>query len=146
MAVIARRAVIVLFASAALPSWADQAGDVRSQLEIIATALTAGNPADAMTPFDKSYANYDKLSNYFGGLTSAFRIANEIDVVDEQDSASETNVTVHWTITLTDLGTNYTERRESDINARLILKGRKWKIVDFDPIWIFDPHQKPPSK
>ena len=121
---------------------ADQAADVHSKLAAIATALTAGNPAEAMSPFDKSYLNYEKLSNYFGGLTNAFQIVNEVDVVDEEDSATESKLTVHWTITLSDLGSNYTERRVGDINARLVLKDRKWKIVDFSPIDIFDPQPK----
>jgi hypothetical protein len=148
MAVIARNVVIgcCALALAAVHARADQAADVRSTLEVVATALTSGNPAQAMMAFDKSYANYDKLSSYFGGLTSAFRIVNEIDVVDEEDTAAETKVTVHWTITLSDLGTNYTNRREGDVNARLILKDRKWKIVDFAPISIFDPQPKAPSK
>jgi Tfp pilus assembly protein PilW len=125
---------------------ADQAASVRSAVEEVAVGLSAGNPAEAMTAFDKSYRNYDKLSSYFDGLTSAFRIVNEVDVVAETDAASETKITVHWTITLTDLGTNYTERREGDIDARLVVKERKWKIVDFAPIGVFDPQSKPPSK
>lgn len=145
MAVIGRSA-LAFCVLIAVPAWADQAADVRARFESIATALSAGNPAEAMTPFDKSYANYDKLSNYFRGLTSAFRIVNEIDVVDEEDAPAETKVTVHWTITLSDLATSYTQRREGDINARLVLKGRKWKIVDFAPIAIFDPQPQPPSK
>lgn len=122
---------------------ADQASDLRARLGVIATGLTAGNPADAMSPFDKSYADYDKLSNYFGGLTGAFQIVNEVDVIDEQDSATETKAVVHWTITLSDLGSNYTGRRAGDIHVRLVLKDRKWKILDFSPIEIFDPQQKP---
>jgi hypothetical protein len=125
---------------------ADQASEARSQLEVIATALTTGNPVEAMTPFDKSYANYDKLSNYFSGLTNAFQIVNEIDVTGEEDAAAETKLTATWTITLSDLGTHYTEQRRADINARLVLKDRKWKIVDFAPIAIFDPQQKPAPK
>jgi hypothetical protein len=144
MAVIGRRAVIVAsFAFWAAPICADQASGVRSQLEAVATALSAGNPAEAMTAFDKSCTNYEKLANYFGGLTSAFQIVNEIDVVDEQDAPAETKLTVNWTITLKDLGSNSTEHRRGDINVRLVLKGRKWKIVDFAPIEIFDPEQKP---
>ena len=115
---------------------------MRSQLEVIAAALTAGNPAEAISPFDKSFANYDKLSNYFGGLTSAFQIVNEVDVTDETDSAAETKVTVNWTITLSDLATNYTERRMGEINVRLVRKNGKWKIADFTPINIFDPQPK----
>lgn len=146
MAVIGRRprcftlaAQFVLCALAALPALGDQAGDIRNAVEVVAAGLSAGNPAQAMSAFDKSYANYDKLSGYFGGLTNSFQIVNEIDVVDETDSAGDSKITVHWIITLSDLATSFTNRREGDINARLISKDGKWKIVDFAPIDIFNP-------
>jgi hypothetical protein len=123
---------------------ADQPSQIRSQLEVVARGLSAGDPAAAISPFDKSYADYDKLSNYFGGLTNAFQIVNEIDVVDEQDTEAEIKATVHWTITLSDLGSNYTERRVGDIQVQLVLKDHKWKIVEFSPIEVFDPQLKRP--
>ena len=129
---------------AALPLMrADQPSDLRSQLNVIARGLSAGDAAAAMVPFDKSLETYDKLSTYFAGLTNAFSIVNEIDVSDEDDTASEIKATVHWTITLSDLGSNYTERRVGDISVRLVLKDRKWKIVEFAPIDLFDPRPKP---
>lgn len=120
---------------------ADRAADIRAQLSYIATALTSGNGNDAMRPFDKSFSNYDKLSNYFQGL-SAFQLNSEVDVVDEQDADTYTNLTVDWTLTLTDPGTDATERRRGDINVRLVLKEGKWKIVDFSPISLFNPQHK----
>jgi hypothetical protein len=140
MAATAVRAVLVLVAFSALH--ADQPADLRSQLEVIARGLSEGNPADAISPFDKSCTNYDKLSNYFAGLTNAFQIENEIDVTDEQDAETEIKATVRWTISLSDLGSNYTERRVGDINVRFARKDGKWKIVEFAPIEIFDPQPK----
>lgn len=124
------------------PSRADRAADVLAQLNHVATALTDGNALDAMSPFDKSFADYEKLSNYFAGLTSAFQVINEVKVEDEQDTETETKLTVSWTLTLTDLGTGYSEQRSGEINVRLILKDGKWKIVDFSPIDLFNPAQK----
>ena len=126
---------------AAVPVCADRAADVRAAVSYVATALTSGNPADAMTPFDKSFANYEKLSNYFQGL-SAYQVNNEVNVVDEQDTDTESKVVVNWTLTLTDLGTDATEQRTGEIHVHLALKGGKWKIVDFAPISLFDPQQK----
>jgi hypothetical protein len=146
MAVIARRsrsftvaAQLALFALALGQARGDQAADVRNALEVVAAGLSAGNPAQAMSAFDKSYANYDKLSGYFGGLTNAYQIVNEIDVVDETDSPGDTKVTVHWIITLSDQATSFSNRREGDINVRLISKDGKWRIVEFAPIDIFNP-------
>ena len=143
MAVTAPRIILAAFVLALAQAHADQAADARAKLEVIARGLSEGNPADAISPFDKSYPDYEKLSGYFGGLTNAFQIVNEIDVVDEQDTGTDTTLTVHWTITLSDLGSNYTERRASDLQVRLILKDLKWKIVQFAPIGIFDPKPKP---
>ena len=95
-----------------------------------------------MTPFDKSFPKYEKLSDYFVGLASAFQIDNEVSVTDEEDTDTETKLTVNWTLTLTNLVTNYTERRTADINVRLVLKSGTWKIVDFTPIDMFNPQQK----
>lgn len=142
MAAIGLRTAALLAAAVSLLR-PDPASDLRSQLDVIARGLSAGDPAAAIVPFDKSLPDYDKLSNYFGGLTQAFSIVNEIDVADEQDSDTQVKATVHWTITLSDLGSNYTERRVGDIDIRMILRARKWKIVEFAPIDVFDPRPKP---
>lgn len=130
----------------ALSIHAGPADDPRARIGYVAAALTAGNAADAMTPFDKSFENYDKLSSYFQALTSSFHVANGIDVTDEQDTATEAKLTVNWTLTLTDFGTDSSEQRNKDVNIRFQLKQGKWKIVDFSPISLFDPLQKPASK
>jgi hypothetical protein len=144
MAAIGRSISTLLLLAAAAPLWADQSTDVRAQISQIATALTTGNAADAMTPFDKSFSDYERLRRFFQGL-NAFQVNSEVDVVDEQDTETATTLTVNWTLTLTDLSSNFTERRNGDINVRLIRKDKKWKIVEFSPIDLFDPQQKPPT-
>ncbi len=120
---------------------ADQAADIRSQLSNIATSLTADNPAEAMSPFSKSYQNYDKLRDFFTGLTASFSIVNEVDVTAEEDSASQSLVTIKWAITLSSAGSNYNNQRSAEINARFVREKKKWKIVQFSPIDLFDPSQ-----
>lgn len=121
---------------------ADRAADVLAQLNHVATALTDGNGLDAMSPFDKSFPDYQKLSNYFDGLTSSFQLVNEAKIADEQDTDTETKLTVDWTLTLTDLATGHSEQRTGEIDVRLILKDGKWKIVGFSPIDLFNPQLK----
>lgn len=123
---------------------ADQAQDIRARISQIATALTAGNPAEAMAPFDKSYPDYAKLSSYFAGLTSAFQVENEVSVTDEEDAPTESKVTIDWSLTLTDLGTNATIQRTAVITAKLVRQGREWRIIAFAPIEIFNPQRRRP--
>ncbi len=133
---------LALLGLLAVPSPADRAADVLAQLNHVATALTDGNSADAMSPFDKSFPDYEKLRNYFDGLTSAFQLVNEVNVTDEQDSETETKVTLNWTLNLTDLGLGYTGHRTGEINVRFLLRDGKWKIVDFSPTDLFNPQQR----
>ncbi len=134
-------ALMLIALAAAQPLEADRSSDVRADISYVATALTSGNAADAMSRFDKSFSDYEKLRSYFQGL-NAFEVGNEVDVVDEQDTDTETKLTVNWTLTLTDAATDSTERRSGDINVRLVLREGKWKIVDFSPISLFNPQQK----
>lgn len=134
--------VLALVAMFTAPGRANRTADVLAQLNHVATALTDGNAIDAMSSFDKSFADYDKLSGYFDGLTSAFQLINEAKVTDEQDTETETKLAVDWTLTLTDLGTGYSEQRTGQIDVRLMLKEGKWKIVGFSPIDLFNPQLK----
>ena len=122
-------------------SRADQSADIRSCLNAIATSLTAGDPASAIEPFSKSFANYQKLRDYFDGLTNAFSIVNEIDVLDETDSKTESAAKISWAITLSNPQNNFNTQRSAEIHVRFLREQGKWKIVEFSPIGIFDPSQ-----
>jgi len=145
MAATALRTAILLVSAALLIS-ADQSRDVLSVINHVATGLTGGDPADAMTPFSKSYAKYDTLRNYFIALTNAFQITNEADIVDEEDSPAEAKLTLEWSLNLTGKVSNENTRRTQQVEVRLALEKHQWRIVDFSPISLFDPQVRPAGK
>jgi hypothetical protein len=120
---------------------ADEPGVIRSQLQDIAGSLSAGNPAAAIEPFSKSFGDYDKLRDYFIGLTSAFTIVNEISVTEEQDAPTESTATVRWSMTLSSASDNHSNQRTAEIHIRSAKEKNKWKIVGFSPIDLFDPSE-----
>ncbi len=121
---------------------ADQAHDVLRAINHVATALTGGNPADAMIPFDKSCPNYTSLQDDFIALTSGYELSNEADVTDEADSPKETTLTLQWTLSLTNKSTSENLTRKAEIHVRLHNENGKWKIVDFSPADFFNPGAK----
>lgn len=131
--------IAVLLSVASVPVFGDQSSDAREVLSSVATALSTGNPSQALEPFDKSCATYDTLSDYFNGLTNAFQIRNEIDVVDETDTPTEMKLTVRWAMTLQNRTTSLTQDRSAEIHVRLVKKGKQWKIAEFAPIESFRP-------
>jgi zona occludens toxin (predicted ATPase) len=138
MAVIARK-LVLLFAAAAVAAHADQAQDVLRAVNQIASALTDGSPSDAIAPFDKSVVGYETLENEFVGLTNAYQIANEVEVLDEDDSPGESKLTLRWTITLTNIQSSESSRKSAEVHVRLRLQKKQWKIVEFSPVDLFTP-------
>ena len=141
MAAIARK---LLFAAIAftIPAAADQAHDVLQAINRVATALTDGDPAGAMAPFDKSYPSYATLQKNFIGLMAAYQLVNEAAITDEQDSADGTTVTMQWTLNLMNKSTGAILTRDAELHIRLHSESGKWKIVEFSPTDLFDPAAK----
>ena len=135
MAAIARSSVLCLL----LAALALGANTPRQQVGHVASALTAREPADAMTPFDKSFADYDKLRGYFSGLTAAFEVTNQLKVTEEQDLTDESTITVEWALTLANAENRYSQNRNASVHIRLVRKGSNWKIVEFSPVELFNP-------
>lgn len=137
----------VVHSSMASPELADdRAGDLLATINHVATALADGNPSDAMKPFDKSFRNYERLSQYFTALTDSSDLNSEVEIVDEQDSSTASDLTVQWTLTLAHKSTFLTDRRSGQLRLRLVSQSRKWKIADLSPVEFFDPQPQPNSK
>jgi hypothetical protein len=107
----------------------------------VTTALTANNPAEAIAPFDKSFAGYATLAEYFINLTSAYSISNEAEAVDETDSTDETKLTLDWTVTLQNERIGTSERRREHVQVRLVRRGSRWVIVELSPLNFFAPRR-----
>ena len=135
MAAIARSAFLCLLLAAVVLG----ANTPRQQVSHVASALTAREPADAMTPFDKSFAGSDKLRGYFGGLTAAFDVTNQLQVTEEQDLTDESTITVEWALNLANAENGYSQNRKASVQVRLVRKNGQWKIVDFSPVELFNP-------
>lgn len=141
-----RLALCIALACYTLPLHADRSADARSQISHVAEALSAGDAAQAMLPFDKSCPQYEQLRNYFQGLAASYVLGNEVDITDEDDSDPDIKLTLSWVLTLTGFTTDATERRAAEINAVLERKNGKWLIVSFAPITIFNPMLKSAPK
>jgi hypothetical protein len=124
---------------AAISLRADTEDDLRRQINTIATSLTAGDATSALTPFSKDWRDYETLHDYFTGLTGAFSISNEVDMLEEEDTDTEASAKLRWAITLSDPQTNFSEHRAAELSVRFKLTEGKWKIIEFKPIDIFRP-------
>jgi hypothetical protein len=133
---------LAILAWGAVPLRADQPAEALATINYIASALSDDNPADAMTPFEKSFPDYDKLAGYFEGLVDRALVTSEIQVIDEQDHDQSTELVVQWRMDLSNRSmAGLTEDRTGDLHVHLIKKKGKWKIASLSPISFFDPQR-----
>jgi hypothetical protein len=140
MAAIGHSSIVGLLVLAAT---ALRAETPRERVSYVASALTAGNASDAMTPFDRSVADYEKLRGYFSGLTNAYQLTNQLEITEEEDSSETAMLTLEWTLTMVNEQTGYARNRNSTVHVRLEMRHGKWMILEFSPLELFDPQQKP---
>jgi hypothetical protein len=134
--------ILLCMALTVLPAASqEEPGGARVQLGYLATSLASGSPAEAMSVFDRSFPDYEKLSRLFLGLR-AYQVQNEVEIEEELDTPTEAKLTVNWTLTLTDQTTSSSERRTGEIKIIFRRKNKSWKIVGFAPTDIFDPSLK----
>ncbi len=112
---------------------------IRQQVERVGAGLAARNAEDAITPFDKSFDNYERLRDYFTALTTAYSVVSELEVTDEQIGDQDAALTVHWVLVLSDLSSGLSENREENLTIKLNLKKSDWKIVSLEPLDFFNP-------
>jgi len=118
---------------------ADDSADIHRVIGDMANAISAGEVSQAMSGFSKKYANYDKLSDDFDALTSAYFVENTVAFTDEEVSATEASVSVHWDLALTTKQSGFTKNRSADVTVKLVREGKHWRIMELSPIALFDP-------
>jgi|SRR5271165_1595885 len=122
---------------------ADRSADMLRVLNQIAAALDDGNATGALMPFDRSMPGYSQLESYFIALTSEVSAHSDIDLLDEKDSETESDVLVRWILDLRDKVSNEgIDRRIKEVHIRLVPakdKPAEWKIVALEPIDLFNP-------
>jgi len=137
---LSRSTALLLALACFLP--AQQSRAIRDQVAHVGTALSSGNPEEAMTPFDKSFDNYSRLSDYFSALTNAYTLTNDLEITDEAIDKHEATLTIHWIMTLSDLKTGLSEVRVQDLTLKLSMKKYDWRIISIAPLTFFDPEIK----
>jgi hypothetical protein len=140
MAVTGRRAfLLAAIACCAVAARADDSHDVHAVIDDLANALSAGELTQAMSVFSKKCPNYEKLSDYFDGLTSAYFVENTLDFTGENVSATEATVSLRWDLALTTKQGGDTANRSAELTLKLMREGKHWRIVELGPITLFDP-------
>lgn len=127
---------------AALSS-AAQLGDAPSQIRLAvrdaSRALQAGNAPLFLAAFDRQeFAGYGELREQVTALVAQRRIASSVAVESVRGGPVEWTVDVDWLIELTHkLDPSPPEQRRDTLTLRVRKRGRRWRVVDLQPLTFF---------
>lgn len=125
------------------PSSAAQPADAPSQIRLAvrdaSRALQAGNAPLFLAAFDRQeFAGYGGLREQVSALVAQRRIASSVAVESVQGGPVEWTVDVDWLIELTHkLDPSPPEQRRDILKLRVRKRGRRWRVVDLEPLTFF---------
>jgi hypothetical protein len=105
-------------------------------LSMLASSLSEGNAAGAVSVLDKNMPGYQKLSDNIFALTSQADLSCSIDPVEQNGDQLE----VEWFLLVRSKEENGpTERRQMNVKVTVGKVGKSWKITGLAPASILDP-------
>ena len=128
---------------------ADSAQEVWDLFAKMAAALSAANPQEFLTAFDKSMPGYQKLRENVTALISEFELQSSVDFNKDDGDDRKRTVEADWLLILRPLDSaNFknahaevlaSAQREQVLKCTVTKEGRKWKVVSLEPLDFFAP-------
>jgi hypothetical protein len=133
-----RRGMLVAIAAARLR--ADEAQDVWDLFTRLASALSAGDAADFMQPFDRSMKGYETLNANVKALLDENDVQSSIELVSDEASGTGRAIELDWLLQIVAKEDTATlVRRRELIESRVMKQRGKWRVTAFEPLGFLAP-------
>ena len=133
-----RRTLLLALFAARLRADAEQ--EVWDLFTSAASALAEDSAAGFLKAFDPAMPGYETLRANVTGLLRRAALASTIEFDSNEGSDSRREVELDWTLVIAagDAGVS-TERRQKHVKCRVEKRGKKWRVVAFEPVELFAP-------
>jgi hypothetical protein len=129
------RLLPMLLVSAALLPAADPARDSASVITGLAASLTAGNVQEFMAPFDPAMPGLDRLRAGVAALVAQGETQSFIELTKNEGDERLRTLELTWELRILRTGdATISSRREVSVTCKLELRGKRWRVVAFQPI------------
>ena len=136
------RRTMLLALAAARADAVDPASEVWNVLTAMANALSASDSAAFLLFFDSSMPGFDSFRLAVAGLLNEFSVESSINPLQNEGDNRSRTLEVDWSMRLVSLNDlDEVVPRETNVTLKLERRGKKWKVVSFQPANFF---QAPP--
>jgi len=120
--------------------WADERSEALELVGRMAQALSAGNAADFLGPFDRAWPGYEQLRTNVFALLEQAEVSSAVDMVEESGNADRRSLVLDWTLEIRSaVATGPLERRREKVKMELARHGKTWCAVSLEPVSFFAP-------
>jgi hypothetical protein len=130
-----RRLLLLLFVSVVPLRAADPARDSASVITGLAASLTAGNAQEFMAPFDPALPGLDRLRVGVSALVAQGETESFLEISKNEGNEQARTLELSWELRILRSGdATISSRRQVQVTCKLELRGKRWRIVAFEPI------------
>jgi len=136
-------AALLASAAATRAQVSGPAADIKLLVLDASRSLQSANAALFMGLFDRvSFDGYAALREDIRALTAHRRIASSVAVGLIEGGPEQWTASVDWLLELTPkLDPGPVERRRQTVRVTVRKRGKRWRIVDFEPVGFFAPNR-----
>ena len=130
-----RRLLLLLLVSTVPLAGADPARDSASVITSLAASLTAGNAQEFIAPFDPAMPGLDRLRTGVSALVAQGETQSFIELTKNEGDEHTRTLELTWELRILRTGdATISSRRQLQVTCKLELRGKRWRIVAFEPI------------
>ena len=131
---------MIVGALAAPLALADSAADAWQAIADAASALSSGSAPEFLAAFDSAMPGFEILRRNVTALVQQNDLQSGIEPVTNEGSGEARALELDWQLQLTshEEPPRVVQRHET-VKCRLEKRGRKWRIVSFEPAALFAP-------
>jgi hypothetical protein len=134
------RRLLLLLVPVVLLRAADPARDSAAVITSLAASLTAGNVQEFIAPFDPAMPGLDRLRAGVAALAAQGETQSFIEVTKTEGDEHARTLELTWELRILRTGdATISARREVRVTCKLELRGKRWRIVTFQPIDFLTP-------
>jgi hypothetical protein len=111
---------------------ADTPADVVELFRTAAAALANKDAAEFLGQFDKGMPGYSQLRDEIEELMARGEVGSAIEIVTDGGDEQKRTLELDWVLEIADQ-----QARRKVLKCAIERRGKKWKIVSFDPVDFF---------
>lgn len=118
---------------------AEMPRDAFEAVNEMAASMSEADAGGFLSYIDKSCPCHDELRDRVFVVAEHYLVESAIRVVDSEEADGVVTAKLSWMVKIRrEKAENPISAREVEVTVKMVKRGKKWKVIAFDPVTLFD--------